>query len=262
MNKKTMVSVAGDATMFSPIVTVLTPDTAAFGSYASSHFKYFAPLLLVSLAACSQGTTPSQEPTPQVQTAAKQAPAVDTCTSNAQVAIDFVNQYIRHLNSNLVAENPEDTYEWLKSNSLVDPSVASAYSTFDLVDGDPILDAQDYPDKFELSSCSEISGVIQLQGVGNSNFKIPVKVASVSNVLKVVGVGTVNMQAAAPTAVTSASPNHKDSAEYKEAYKCAMESFKDGYGNGPAAYCIGNSRDPSEIEEEAYKDAEHDFSKK
>jgi hypothetical protein len=55
-------------------------------------------------------------------------------------------------------------------------------------------------------------------------------------------------------------PRHQNSSEYKEAYACAMESFKDGYENGPIAYCVGNSRDPSAIEEEAYKNAERDFS--
>ena len=60
----------------------------------------------------------------------------------------------------------------------------------------------------------------------------------------------------------STTSTNQNSSEYKEAYACAMESFKDSYGGGPAAYCGGNSADPSEIEEEAYKDAENDFSKK
>lgn len=69
---------------------------------------------------------------------------------------------------------------------------------------------------------------------------------------------------AATSAATRSLPasNGHDTSEYKEAYSCAMESFKDGYGGGPAAYCVGNSRDPSEIEEQAYKDAERDFSSK
>ena len=49
------------------------------------------------------------------------------------------------------------------------------------------------------------------------------------------------------------------SVEYTEAYECATEALKDGYGGGSAAYCVGNSRDPSEIEERAYADAERDF---
>jgi len=54
-------------------------------------------------------------------------------------------------------------------------------------------------------------------------------------------------------------PTFAASQEYQEAYKCAMESYTSGYGAGPAAMCVGNSRDPSRLEEKAYKDAERDF---
>lgn len=47
--------------------------------------------------------------------------------------------------------------------------------------------------------------------------------------------------------------------EYKNAYKCALESFENNYGPGPAAYCGGNSHDPTDIENAAYKDAERDY---
>lgn len=47
--------------------------------------------------------------------------------------------------------------------------------------------------------------------------------------------------------------------DYSEAYKCAMESFQSGYGSGPAGFCVGNSRDPSLLEEQAYEAAERDF---
>jgi len=47
--------------------------------------------------------------------------------------------------------------------------------------------------------------------------------------------------------------------EYRAAYECAMESLKDEYPGGPAAFCVGNSRDPSATEEKAYADAEKAF---
>lgn len=47
--------------------------------------------------------------------------------------------------------------------------------------------------------------------------------------------------------------------EYTEAYDCALESFNEGYGAGPTAYCVGNSYDPSELQMKAYADAERDF---
>lgn len=47
--------------------------------------------------------------------------------------------------------------------------------------------------------------------------------------------------------------------EYTEAYDCALESFNEGYGAGPVAYCVGNAYDPSELQMKAYADAERDF---
>lgn len=45
--------------------------------------------------------------------------------------------------------------------------------------------------------------------------------------------------------------------EYQEAYNCATEALQDGFG--PASSCVGNSRDPSSVEEKAYADAQKDF---
>jgi hypothetical protein len=59
-----------------------------------------------------------------------------------------------------------------------------------------------------------------------------------------------------------AAPAPSTSKEYNEAYKCAMEAFASGYTAGPAGYCVGNSRDPSSIEQKAYKTAEIAFRKK
>jgi hypothetical protein len=53
----------------------------------------------------------------------------------------------------------------------------------------------------------------------------------------------------------------RETNEYKMAYSCAMEAFESG-SSGVASYCVGNSRDPTEIEDEAYKDAERDFTGK
>lgn len=47
--------------------------------------------------------------------------------------------------------------------------------------------------------------------------------------------------------------------EYSDAYKCGYESFEEGYGGGPVAFCIGNSYDPSPLEMRAFTDAERDF---
>lgn len=59
-------------------------------------------------------------------------------------------------------------------------------------------------------------------------------------------------------AAANAAQTGKNSAEYKEAYRCATESFKEN-ASGPASYCVGNSRDPSRLELKAYADAERDL---
>jgi hypothetical protein len=64
------------------------------------------------------------------------------------------------------------------------------------------------------------------------------------------------------TASAHATAGSNSSKEYKQAYSCAMESFTSGYGAGPAAFCVGNSRDPSNVEAQAYKNAEIDFQRK
>lgn len=66
--------------------------------------------------------------------------------------------------------------------------------------------------------------------------------------------------AAAALTASAASPG-KNSVEYKDAYQCATESIKSG-SSGPASYCVGNSRDPSPLERQAYADAERDFKQK
>jgi hypothetical protein len=50
--------------------------------------------------------------------------------------------------------------------------------------------------------------------------------------------------------------SYKNTREYKEAFACGKESLgSDPSGNSTVSYCIGNSRDPSKVELQAFKDA-------
>ncbi|MCY1532276.1 hypothetical protein D9M68_675390 [compost metagenome] len=50
--------------------------------------------------------------------------------------------------------------------------------------------------------------------------------------------------------------NYKNTREYQDAFACGKESLEsDPSGNSAVSYCVGNSRDPSRIEMQAYKDA-------
>lgn len=192
-----------------------------------------APLCALLLAACGQ--QPAANPTAAAAapaTAPAAATAADPCATNAAVAVDFVNLYAKHLRSNEQAAEPQDTYEWLKASSLVDATVASAYAATDLVDGDPILNAQDFPEKFALASCPGTPGLVEVKGVGEPAIMVPVKVSDVGGKLKVVGVGTLNMATTtaaetAPTVVAAASATTVAGAKWRE-----------GFGQGNLEYLI------------------------
>lgn len=165
-----------------------------------------APLLL-ALAACKQAdtspsTTTSVEAAAPEAVAAASSPTSDDCAANTQIAVDFMNRYLRHLVGQEQAANPTDTYDWLKGNSLADPSLASAFAEFDLIDGDPILDAQDYPSNFKFLRCPGAPGIVEVQSV-DMNLTVPVQIAN----QKVIGVGRVNMSPPAISTVPAAAHN-------------------------------------------------------
>ena len=50
--------------------------------------------------------------------------------------------------------------------------------------------------------------------------------------------------------------DYKNTRTYKDAFACGKESLEaDPSGNSAVSYCIGNSRDPSKVELQAFKDA-------
>jgi hypothetical protein len=58
--------------------------------------------------------------------------------------------------------------------------------------------------------------------------------------------------------ITSAThaADYKNTRAYKDAFSCGKESLQtDPSGNSTVSYCIGNSRDPSKVELQAFKDA-------
>jgi hypothetical protein len=59
--------------------------------------------------------------------------------------------------------------------------------------------------------------------------------------------------------------NFKNTRAYQDAFTCGKESLQsDPSGNSAVSYCIGNSRDPSKIELQAFKDVagQHGSAKK
>ncbi|MBJ6984199.1 hypothetical protein [Luteimonas sp. MC1750] len=140
-------------------------------------------------------------PDPQASAVSPSLSAEDTCAANAQVALDFMNLYLRHLGDQENSATPPDTYDWLKANSLAGPGLASVYATFHDYGADPILDAQDYPDTFVSAGCPVSPDVAVLRGVEMA-LSVPVKIAQVAGVPKVVGVGAINIEASDWTTAT------------------------------------------------------------
>ena len=61
-------------------------------------------------------------------------------------------------------------------------------------DYDLILNAQDEPDHgFQIKKCENASDWIQLQGVGEPQFVVNMRMAKIQKVWKVIGVGLVNI---------------------------------------------------------------------
>ncbi len=74
---------------------------------------------------------------------------------------------------------------------------------------------------------------------------------------RVLGIGlTASLVIGICSTAYSQPASYKTSRAYKEAYACGKESLQsDPTGNSTVSYCIGNSRDPSKVELQAYKDA-------
>ena len=127
-------------------------------------------------------------------------------------------------------------------------------SNFILSDAQPFGTSENY-----LLNAADIA---EIQSTLDSKFKKTITTSQKKN--KIEPTTTLNSKTTTETTINESDPvttsSNQNTTEYQAAYNCAMESFKSDYGPGPAAYCVGNSRDPSEIEEKAYNDAERDFS--
>ena len=210
-------------------------------------FSSIASVLFILLAACSQPAQQGPAESTHQPQGASVLSAAETCSLYAPVAADFINLYIRHLNNLEVSANAPDTYEWLKSNPLVDPIVASAYTKVDLVDGDPIIDAQDHPNSFESIGCPEAPNIVRLKGNG-MDLTVDVKVAPVGGSPKVVGVGRLNMEDSASATAQAEGANtspklalpedSSESALRLKAYEQARDRGEN-YGPGESSHFTG-----------------------
>jgi hypothetical protein len=108
---------------------------------------------------------------------------------NPQVAVKFINDYIKIIDS-----RKTNTQEWIKNNQLLTNRFKAEYNKSVNGYSDPILDAQDYPDKgVKIIKSDSTSGYIILQGVDWENFLLTVKIELQDNKWLVEGSGIINI---------------------------------------------------------------------
>ncbi len=115
--------------------------------------------------------------------------------------LKFINDYVE--NSNKMADKV-DLIDWVNSNNLSTKNfktelkkiIEDAYEKEPEVglDFDPILDAQDYPDKgFELESLDEKTNYITVRGKDWADFKLTIKIIEENGNWLVDGCGIINI---------------------------------------------------------------------
>lgn len=115
--------------------------------------------------------------------------SVDRSSFNPQVAVQFVNDYIHTIDDEQI-----NTNTWIKDNPLLTKKFKSEYKKSLKNDFDPILNAQDYPEKgFRILNSDSSTGYVNLEGVDYPEFSITAKVVSEDGKWLVDGCGIVNI---------------------------------------------------------------------
>ena len=122
----------------------------------------------------------------------------DCSNASKQIALNFINTYIKTVDSD----------KWVTTNKQVTTNFKQAYKK--LVDDarkldpeiglgfDPILDAQDFPDRFDkIKRCDKKTGVMLVSGQWNSSnsdtMEVAVKVIKQQNQHLIEGAGIINI---------------------------------------------------------------------
>lgn len=122
-------------------------------------------------------------------------------TVDYTVAVKFISDYVTMLEKN---KNESSTINWIQNNSMLTADFKNRYKA--LMDDarkddpelglgfDPILDAQDYPDKnYVIQAIDSITGFVTVSSNDSEDFQIILKVVSDGNQSKIEGSGVVNI---------------------------------------------------------------------
>ena len=128
------------------------------------------------------------------------APEELASKTDPQVALDFMNSYVKSCNE---LTNPE---KWVAENKQLSNEFKAAYRKLmkeawehDPEFGlgfDPIFDAQDYPDiGYRIKSFDSKTGIVQLESSDNLGYHAKVRVKLIGNKTLVDGAGVIRMVA-------------------------------------------------------------------
>lgn len=121
------------------------------------------------------------------------------------VALKFINEYTENCNNQIGDTlNLWNTELWIQNNKYLSKDFKSKYKSIietakknepELgLDFDPILDAQDFPEKgFTIYEIDSINQFVKVKGIDWDEFKLTLKVINKNNTTFVDGVGIVNM---------------------------------------------------------------------
>lgn len=122
-------------------------------------------------------------------------------TPNVEVALNFINAYVKHCNSRITEADLDD---WIYKNPLLTSNFKTAYKRIYAeawknypeygLGFDAILDGQDYPDNgFVFDSLDRLSGYVILRGKGWKSFQLIIKMKIEKDHWLVDGSGIVNI---------------------------------------------------------------------
>ena len=139
----------------------------------------------------------------QVNTAKKQPVATTQSKPDFTVALNFINGYVKYIMAE--EKNKPSRSSWVKNNVLLTPAFKASYKALEDAndpefgfEADPILDAQDLPEKgFVIVKTDASQGYVTVRGVGTGweKFTVVLKVTKSQNKWLVDGSGIVNIPA-------------------------------------------------------------------
>lgn len=161
--------------------------------------KLILPILIFSIFSSCQSKESNHPTEKKVESKVKDS--LKENTTNYNVALDFANKYVDYINDTigkisvdeyvkqdeLLTKNFKDRYKFIQDSAYkAEPEVG--------LDFDPIIDAQDLPDKgFKIKSIDKSSGFVTLQGIDWQDFEMVLKVVNEDNKSLVDGSGIINI---------------------------------------------------------------------